>query len=205
MKLVIASYNQDKVAELSEMLAPYFDEIYSLEDLDINVELEEVGVTFQENAKHKAIEIAKITGCNVLADDSGLVVDALGGAPGVFSARYFKHGDDSGNVNKLLNKMQGVREEKRTARFVCSLAISFNETQTVTIATGVCEGYITEKPIGKYGFGYDPVFYYPQMKCTFSEMTDEEKNKISHRHNAIQNLLKHLDKSEDGIQLALQI
>lgn len=196
MKLLIASTNIDKVAEMKSLLKDYFEEILSYEEYGKVFDVEETGATFQQNAKKKAIEVCKKTGMTVVADDSGLVVDALGGAPGVYSARFSKQGDDDSNVAKLLSKMQGIAKEQRTARFVCALCMCEPEELVCTTVTGSCEGYITEKPIGKNGFGYDPVFYYKPLDMTFAQMTDEEKNKVSHRRNAIYELISVLNKKK---------
>lgn len=194
MKLLIASSNAGKVHEFKTILKDYFDEILSYADYGESFEVEETGVTFQQNAKKKAIQVSKQTGMWVLGDDTGLVVDALGGAPGVYSARYSRKGDDESNMNKLLQKMQGVPEEKRTARFVCALSLCDPDTLITLNVTGACEGLITEKPIGNKGFGYDPVFYYPPMELTFAQMTEDEKNRVSHRRNAADELVELLAK-----------
>lgn len=196
MDLLIATNNQGKASEFKKLLASQFDNIYSLADIGKEIEVEETGITFQQNAKKKAIEVAKATGMVTLGDDSGLVVDALYGAPGVFSARYSKQRTDESNIAKLLTNMADVPEEKRTARFVCALALCNPEDLSTVMVTGTCEGMITEKPVGNKGFGYDPVFYYPQSDMTFAQMTDEEKNSISHRFNAVAKLCKILDNSK---------
>lgn len=195
MDLLIATNNKGKAREFKKLLGDRFDNVLSLADIGKGIEVEETGITFQQNAKKKAIEIAKATGMLSLGDDSGLVVDALYGAPGVYSARYSKLGTDESNIAKLLTNMREVPKEKRTARFVCSLALCNPEDLSTVIVTGTCEGYITEKPIGNEGFGYDPVFYYPQSDLTFAQMTEAEKNAISHRMNAVKKLCKILDNS----------
>lgn len=193
MDLLIATNNQGKFQEFKNILAERFDKILSFEDIGKEIEVEETGITFQQNAKKKAIEVARETGMFTLGDDSGLVVDALYGAPGVYSARYSKQKTDESNIAKLLNNMRDIPKEERTARFVCSLALCNPEDLSTIIVTGVCEGFITEKPIGNKGFGYDPVFYYPKADLTFGQMTEEEKNLISHRMNAVKKLCKILD------------
>ncbi len=195
MELLIATSNQGKVNEFKKLLGDRFDRVVSLAEIGKEIEVEETGITFQQNAKKKAIEIAKATGMLALGDDSGLVVDALDGAPGVYSSRYSKQGTDESNIAKLLKNMGGVPKEKRTARFVCALAICNPEDLNTVMVTGTCEGYITEKPIGNKGFGYDPVFYYPNLELTFAQMTDDEKNNISHRKNAAKKLCKILDEN----------
>ena len=137
--------------------------------------------------------MAKKTGMLTLGDDSGLVVDALYGAPGVYSARYSKQGTDESNIAKLLSNMRDVPKEERTARFVCSLSLCNPEDLSTIMVTGVCEGFITEQPIGNKGFGYDPVFFCPKTELTFGQMTESEKNAISHRMNAAKKLMKILD------------
>lgn len=195
MELLIATSNQGKVNEFKKLLGDRFDRVVSLAEIGKEIEVEETGITFQQNAKKKAIEIAKATGMLALGDDSGLVVDALDGAPGVYSSRYSKQGTDESNIAKLLKNMGGVPKEKRTARFVCALALCNPEDLNTVMVTGTCEGYITEKPIGNKGFGYDPVFYYPNLELTFAQMTDDEKNNISHRKNAAKKLCKILDEN----------
>lgn len=202
MKLLVATTNRGKLNEFKEILKDYFEEILSYNEIGQVIDIEETGSTFQQNAKKKAIEAAKATGYITLADDSGLVVDALNGLPGVYSARYSKQGDDASNNAKLLTKMLGVPNERRTARFVCALCLCNPENLNTINVTGSCEGYITEKPVGNDGFGYDPCFYYPDAKMTFGQMTDEEKNQVSHRRNAIEELKRVLElrkQSEEGI------
>lgn len=193
MDLLIATNNHGKAHEFKALLKDHFDKIVSLADIGVKIEVEETGATFQQNAKKKAIEVAKATGMITLGDDSGLVVDALLGAPGVYSARYSKQGTDESNIAKLLKNMQGVPEEKRTARFVCALALCNPEDLTSVLVTGTCEGSITKTPVGNQGFGYDPVFLYSKTELTFAQMTDDEKNAISHRHGAVSKLFKVLD------------
>ena len=199
MDLLIATNNKGKAREFKKLLADRFDNIYSLADLGKEIEVEETGITFQQNAKKKAIEVAKATGMVALGDDSGLVVDALYGAPGVFSARYSK---ERSNTAKLLMNLADVTKEKRTARFVCALALCNPKDLHTIMVTGTCEGLITEKPIGNKGFGYDPVFYFPNANMTFGQMSDDEKNSISHRFNAVAKLRKIIDTHrENGTNL----
>lgn len=156
---------------------------------------EEDGVTFKENAILKASYYQNITGLATLADDSGLEVDALGGSPGVFSARYAgEDATDLANNLKLLKEMHGLPWEQRKARFVCVIAIALPDGQ-VKLARGICQGYIREKVEGDEGFGYDPLFYYPPEKKTFAQMEADEKNRYSHRYKALieaQKILKEL-------------
>ncbi len=185
MHLVLATKNKDKIREIRNVLAGLPIEIKTFEDFDNFPDIEETGETLEENALLKAKGIAKATGCAALADDSGIEVDALGGAPGVYSSRYAGPGctyDD--NNRKLLKEMSGVPEEKRTARFRAVIAIAWNENDAEAVE-GRVEGFIINEKRGRDGFGYDPVFYYPPAGKTFAEMTLEEKNKVSHRGKAL--------------------
>jgi len=186
MKLVLATNNQDKVREMKNLLDKLDIEILTLKDFDEFPEIEETGETLEENAILKAEGIFKATGLPALADDSGLEVDFLGGAPGVYSSRYAGPGctyDD--NNRKLLEAMEGVPWEHRTARFRCVIAICFGKDD-IEVVEGRAEGYITEeKSKAKNGFGYDPVFFYPPHLKTFAELTLDEKNAISHRGLAL--------------------
>ena len=182
MKLIAATNNQKKLKELREILGQYFDCVLSLQEAGIEHETVEDGTTFAENALKKAVEAAEISGCAVVADDSGLAVDALGGAPGVYSARYSGvHGDDRANIDLLLNNMRGVANRK--AQFVCALAFVCGGDRRVY--TGVMQGEITHECAGDGGFGYDPVFYLPQYGCTSAQLSPQQKNAISHRGKAI--------------------
>ena len=186
MKLVLATNNPDKIREMKNLLEDLPIEIMTAGDFSDFPEIEETGTTFEENAVLKAEGIFRATGLAALADDSGLEVDHLNGAPGVYSSRYAGPGctyDD--NNRKLLAEMAGVPREKRTARFRCVIAICFGEGDT-QVVEGKAEGYITErKSTAIHGFGYDPVFFYPPHGKTFAELTLEEKNKISHRGLAL--------------------
>ena len=188
------------MAELSVMLDADVEWL-SLADFPPIAEVVEDGLTFAENARKKALGYAAATGCWAIADDSGLVVDALGGDPGVHSARYSGpkiQGEgreliDHRNIEKVLKLMAGVDAEKRTARFMCCLCLATPEK--VLIETeGKCEGLITEKEVGSNGFGYDPIFYVQSLGKTLGEAAAQEKNKISHRGNAIRNLKPILEK-----------
>lgn len=185
MRLVLATKNKDKIREIKNVLAGLPVEIKTFDDFDDFPDIDETGETLEDNALLKAQGIAKATGCAALADDSGIEVDALGGAPGVYSSRYAGPGctyDD--NNRKLLQEMAGVPEEKRTARFRAVIAIAWNENDAETVEGRVDGVIITEKK-GRDGFGYDPVFFYPPAGKTFAEMTLEEKNKVSHRGKAL--------------------
>lgn len=190
-KIIAATKNKNKVREFKEIL-PDFD-IITQEEAGIDLDVEETGTTFRENALLKAKAIFEKTNIPALADDSGLEVDALGGEPGVYSARYGGEGlDDRGRLNLVLEKMKNVEDENRKARFVCSIA--FVTKDKTYEAEGVCEGVLIREPKGENGFGYDPIFYVPQMGKTTAEMTPEEKNAISHRGKALRNLKDILNK-----------
>ncbi len=189
MNLVLATNNDDKIKEIKYLLEDLPVTIFSRDDFLEFPDVEETGQTLKENALLKAKTIAEFCDMPALADDTGLEVDALDGAPGIYSARYA--GDNvsyADNVNKLIKEMKDVPKEKRTARFRCVIAIDWNDGNTETVE-GVCEGFITEDIQGDKGFGYDPVFYYPPKDKRFSQMTIEEKNMVSHRGLALQNMV----------------
>ena len=194
MKIVLASRNKKKKAELQVLLSQYIEgiEILSLDDVGIYGEIEEDGKTFEENALIKA-RAAASSGYIGVGDDSGLSVDALGGAPGVYSARYAgEHGNDEANNDLLLHNLKGV--EDRTARFVCAVACVFPEgdTREDIVVRGEVEGKIIDERHGDGGFGYDPLFYYPPFGQTLAEIPAEQKNSVSHRGNAIKKLAEKL-------------
>ena len=195
-KLIVASNNQGKIREIKEILKDFQLEVFSLKDLDIDIDVMEDGNTFMDNAYKKAKEIYDATkGYMVLADDSVLMVDALNGAPGVFSARFAgEHGNDEKNNEKLLNMLRGKEKEERKAKFVCALVLIIDNNREIKIQ-GDVSGYIIEELRGKDGFGYDPLFYVPKFKKTFAEMSSNEKNSISHRGKAL-NYLKNKLKEE---------
>ncbi len=185
---LLASNNAGKLREFREIFTE--DTILSLKDVSLEIEVEEDGTTFEENAIKKASEIAKISGMTAIADDSGLCVDALGGAPGVYSARYAgEDATDGERISKLLEEMKD--KENRKAKFVSVVALCTPEGRTVT-AYGECKGTILHKSLGNGGFGYDPVFYTEEFDKTFGELTGEEKNSISHRGRAIRALKEKL-------------
>lgn len=188
MKLVIATANQGKLKEIKLLINSSFKnsiEVLSLSNYPDLPDVIEDGKTFKENAAKKAKIVAAATGCIALADDSGLEVDYLKGAPGVHSARFAgKAQNDQANIEKLLRLMEGVTMERRTARFRCVIAIATPKQQLFT-AEGTCTGFISLMPRGKKGFGYDPVFYVPRYNKTFAELDLEIKNKISHRARAL--------------------
>ncbi len=184
-KIIAATKNKNKIRELKEIL-PDFD-IITQEEAEIDLEVEETGTTFKENAMLKAKAIFEMSGLPALADDSGLEVFALGGEPGVYSARYGGEGlDDRGRLNLVLEKMKDVEDELRGAQFVCSIVLITKDK--VYEAEGICEGVLLREPKGENGFGYDPIFYVPEMGKTTAEMSAEEKNSISHRGRALRQL-----------------
>ncbi len=185
-ELIIASNNKHKIIEIKAILGEFFQNIYSLQDKNINVKIEETGTTFEENAIIKAQYIANLTGIPALSDDSGLEVKALGGAPGVYSARYAGEPSDSNKNNeKLLKELKNVSD--RTANFTSVIAICFPNGETIT-AKGQTFGSILTAPQGNNGFGYDPLFFSNDLNKCFGIATSEEKNAVSHRGRALQNL-----------------
>ena len=177
-KLIIATNNKHKLKELREVLHPYFESILSLEEAGIQHETVEDAATFEGNALKKAREIACISGCAARADDRGLSVKALNGEPGVYSARYAGEPcNDRKNLELVLEKMEGIKD--RTACFVCVLALVTPSGELT--ARGEVAGELTYAPQGEGGFGYDPIFYIPQYKCTFAQMTQVQKNQLRHR------------------------
>lgn len=194
MKLIIASNNAHKLVEIKAILGDMFDEILSLLEAGIEHETVEDGRTFLENAAKKAREIAEISGCCALADDSGLCVDALGGAPGIYSARYSGvHGDDKANNLKLLEDLRDVPDEKRGAHFTCAIVLARPDGSEVA-AEGYFYGVIAHGETGENGFGYDPLFFLPEYGCTSAQLSPAEKNRISHRSRALHALLEKLGK-----------
>jgi XTP/dITP diphosphohydrolase len=184
-RLVIASNNANKIREIKAILHGYFMDIVSMGEAGLAMEVEETGDTFEENAVLKAKAVAKAAGCWALADDSGLCVDALGGAPGIYSSRWSGKGDEPNN-EKLLEEV--TKKPIRTARYVCVMALA-NPAGNVVTAEGQCNGIIGLVRRGGGGFGYDPLFVLPERRCTMAELSDEEKNAISHRGNALRALL----------------
>ncbi|MGI5819689.1 MAG: XTP/dITP diphosphatase [Armatimonadota bacterium] len=184
-RLMLATGNEHKVREMRELLADLDVEVAHIGELDEPPELTETGETFAENAREKALGCARATGELCLADDSGLMVDALGGDPGVRSARYAGEGStQQALIDRLLRELEGVEPAGRTGRFVCALSLCGPEGE-VGRWEGTVEGVITLHPRGEGGFGYDPVFYYPPADMTFAEMTPEAKNAVSHRGRAL--------------------
>jgi len=193
MKFVLASNNQKKLKEMREILSELGFEVVAQSEAGVNIEVEETGSTFEENAMLKAMAVMEATGLPAIADDSGLMVDALGGAPGIYSARYGGEecGTDAERIEFLLRNMGDT--ENRSARFVSTIACVFPDGGRI-ITRGECEGLILKEQRGSGGFGYDPVFYLPEFDMTMAEMTPEQKNKISHRAKALNNLKEELKK-----------
>jgi XTP/dITP diphosphohydrolase len=190
--LVIATTNPGKVAEMRDLLTGFPIQLKSLADFGPIPAVEEDGKTFDENAYKKASFTAKILGIPALADDSGLMVDALDGAPGVLSARYAgENATDEQRMTKLLKEMQG--ETNRNAAFECVLSIAVPSGPALTYEAR-CEGLVAAQPMGQSGFGYDPIFFYPPLKKTFGQMTIKEKSRVSHRGKALNELKQEFDK-----------
>ncbi|WP_336824900.1 XTP/dITP diphosphatase [Sporosarcina sp. USHLN248] len=191
-EVLIATNNAGKAKDFEALFKPFGIRVLTLKDLEEEIDVEETGTTFEENAILKAETVAKQLDKLVIADDSGLEIDALSGAPGVYSARYagLEKNDDA-NIDKALKELQGVAEADRTARFRCVLAVAGPGVETVTFS-GSCEGLILEERRGTNGFGYDPIFYLPEKRCSMAELSPEEKGEISHRGAALAKLKEHL-------------
>lgn len=189
MRFIIATHNKKKCEEMHRILSPLGVEVYTAEMLGIELtDAEETGKTFSENAKIKALSGCTESGYPCIADDSGLCVDALGGEPGIYSARYSgEHGNDEENIKKLLLNLKEVPDEKRTAHFSCAVCVCFPDGREISLE-GKCEGKIGYEKKGDGGFGYDPVFMIGDR--SFAEFTKEEKDAVSHRGNALRELVK---------------
>lgn len=195
MKYIIATHNMKKRNELARILEPLGVDVLTAEQAGVELtDVEETGTTFEENARLKSRSGCKESGMPCIGDDSGLMVDALDGAPGVYSARYAgDHGNDPANIALLLENLKDVPDEKRTARFVCTVCCTYPDGKELVV-TGTCEGKIGYAPKGDGGFGYDPVFMVGDK--SFAELTSEEKDKISHRGNALKALAEALAKKD---------
>lgn len=183
--MIFATGNQGKIKEIKEILGDIGEEIISMKEAGIDIDIVEDGSSFEENAVIKAKAVMQLTGQLVLADDSGLEVDALGGEPGIYSARYL--GEDTSYEIKnrnIIERLEGVEGEARSARFVCVIAAAFPDGDVVT-TRGTIEGVIAKEPAGENGFGYDPIVYVPEYKMTTGQMEPEAKNAISHRGKAL--------------------
>ena len=186
MVFAVATNNQKKLKEIQRILDSFGITAKTLKELDIETEIEENGTTFEENALIKAKTIAEISNLPTISDDSGLEVDALGGAPGVYTARFAgEHATDDENIDKLLAEMKDVEKEKRTARFVSAVCLCMPDGKN-TVCRGSCEGWIGYKRIGEGGFGYDPVFMVGDI--SYSQMAPQDKDAISHRGSALRQL-----------------
>ncbi len=184
MKLVLASKNKKKLVEMNAILGQLGIEVCSEAEAGVDLDVEETGTTFEENSLLKAKAVMEASGMPAIADDSGLCVDALGGAPGVYSARYGGEGlDDAGRTRLLLENMRG--QSPRTCRFVSVITCCFPNGDVIS-ARGECEGTVAFAPMGDGGFGYDPVFFVPALKKTFAQLSAEEKNSMSHRGRALE-------------------
>jgi len=187
-EVIIATKNPGKAKEFEHIFAERGIEVQTMLDFPEIPEVEETGLTFEENAILKAETVSLALGKMVISDDSGLMVDALEGRPGIYSARYAgEPKNDQNNTDKVLSELEGIPDEKRSARFYCALAVAVPGQETITVS-GTCEGRILEEQRGTNGFGYDPVFYVPEKGLAMAELSSEEKNKISHRANALKKL-----------------
>ena len=186
MKIVLASKNKHKLEEISKITEKFGFQLVLQSQLGVDIDVEETGTTFEENSFLKAEAVMKATGLPALADDSGIAVDALGGAPGVYSARYgFDDSlDDWGRLQLLLKNTEQVPDGQRQAQFVCVITMVTPEGECIQVR-GELQGELLRQPRGENGFGYDPIFYYPPLGKTTAELSPEEKNKVSHRANAL--------------------
>ena len=186
MKVVLASKNPHKLVEISKITEKFGFELILQSELGIDIDVEETGLSFEENSFIKAEAVMKASGLPALADDSGIAVDALNGEPGVYSARYgFDDSlDDWGRLELLLKNTEQVPDGQRQAQFVCVITMVTPQGQVIQ-ARGEIHGELLRAPVGKNGFGYDPIFYYPPMGMSTAEMKPEDKNRVSHRGNAL--------------------
>ena len=186
MKVVLASKNKHKLEEISKITEKFDMELVLESELGVDIDVEETGSTFEENSFLKAEAVMKATGLPALADDSGIAVDALKGEPGIYSARYgFDESlDDRGRLNLLLKNTENVPDDKRQAKFVCVITLVTPQGQTIQ-ARGEVHGMLLRAPAGENGFGYDPIFYYPPFGKSLAQVSPEEKNRVSHRANAL--------------------
>ncbi|MGE6259595.1 XTP/dITP diphosphatase [Heyndrickxia sporothermodurans] len=187
-QVLIATKNKGKAKEFEKIFAKYQIEVKTLLDIPGSMDVDETGSTFEENAILKAETISKQLDIMTIADDSGLVIDALDGRPGIFSARYAgEDKNDEANIDKVLREMIDIPDDDRTAKFYCALAFSVPGKKTITVS-GTCAGKILRERKGENGFGYDPIFYITDKGLTMAELSSSEKNQISHRANAINEL-----------------
>lgn len=196
-QILFATGNKDKLKEIRQILGDGY-RVLSLKEAGIRAHVVEDGTTFQENAIKKASEICRLSGQIVMADDSGLEIDALNKEPGVYSARYMGEDTDYHTKNNaLIRRLDGVPDEQRTARFVCVIAAAFPDGRVLT-AEGVMEGRIGYEEAGSNGFGYDPIFFLPEYGCTSAELSPEEKNRISHRGRALRAMKQSLEELHEN-------
>ncbi len=197
MKVVLASNNQNKIREMKAILSPLGWEILSQKEAGVHVEPEENGSTFEENSKIKATAVMEAAKLPAIADDSGVEVDALDGAPGVYSARYGGDAcaDDKARNQLLIHNMEEIPDGQRTGRFVSVITMVWPNGRVIS-ARGELEGEILRQEIGQGGFGYDPLFYIPSEGCTMAELSEERKNKISHRAIALQKFVQKLNEEK---------
>lgn len=193
MKIVLASKNKHKLEEISKITQRFDFELVLQSELGVDVDVEETGTTFEENSLLKAEAVMKATGLPALADDSGIAVDALNGEPGVYSARYgFDESlDDWGRLLLLLKNTENVPDGQRQAQFVCVITLVFPDGKVIQ-TRGEAHGELLRQAVGTGGFGYDPIFYYPPLKCSFAELSAQQKNQVSHRAVALENFYKKL-------------
>lgn len=193
-KIILASNNKGKIKEVRQILGDMPVELLTMKEAGADMEIDENGATFEENALIKARAVMEYTGCLTIADDSGLEVDYLNKEPGVYSARYMGHDTSYDIKNRsIIDRLRGIEGSDRSARFVCAVAAVFPDGREI-VTRGTMEGIIAEKPSGENGFGYDPILYLPQLSKSSAELTDEEKNSISHRGEALEKLKKELVK-----------
>ncbi|WP_391116239.1 XTP/dITP diphosphatase [Psychrobacillus sp. L3] len=191
-KIIIATKNKGKAKDFEALFGPLGYDVQTLHDVADDMDVEETGTTFEENALIKATALSERLQTMVIADDSGLEIDALDGRPGIYSARYAgEEKSDEANIDKVLEELVNVEELNRSARFVCAIAIASPNLESVTVR-GTCEGVIAKERRGTNGFGYDPIFYVPSENKMMAELSAEEKGAISHRGNAIKKLSDHL-------------
>ncbi len=196
MKVVLASKNRHKLVEIAQILEKLDIQLVLQSELGVDIDVEETGTTFEENSFLKADAVMRATGLPALADDSGIAVDALNGEPGIYSARYgFDESlDDVGRVQLLLKNTEAVPDDRRQAQFVCVITLVTPEGRCIQ-ARGEVHGLLTRQMRGSGGFGYDPIFYYPPFGCTLAEVPAEQKNRVSHRANALKKLYAMLEEA----------
>jgi XTP/dITP diphosphohydrolase len=198
-KIIFATKNKGKIKEINLIMKDSNYEVISMEEAGINIEIVEDGTTFEENAIIKAKAVSDISNCIIMADDSGLEVDYLDKAPGIYSARFGGENTSYSIKNKMIiDKLQGVEEKDRSARFVCAIATAYPDGEVITARESI-EGFILSEERGSNGFGYDPIFYLPEYECTTAEMNKELKNKISHRGKALRKMKQQMEYKEKQV------